>query len=129
MKQMKTLTVLDGTKFEVHDPVARNSNCYRTEREELSVPTDRINSAYIWGLYDAVVAAHPGVVEKREIYNDDGTFTNYEYVVTTGGYVKDGVRFTPVANVEKPKYLISSGIHGNEKPIVLGAYRFFRDMD
>ena len=89
---------------------------YSTKREEIGVSHENINSAYIWGLYDALMAEHPGKVQKNTIYNDDGTFTNYEYVISTGEYRTDGAFAQSLGadtDTKKPKYLvISLGTNG-----------------
>ena len=73
--------------------VAVEANYYSTTREELAVTlgkesatVDDVTSSVIWGLYDALMAAYPDRVQKNEVHNDDGTFTNYEYVISTGEY-------------------------------------------
>lgn len=106
---------------------------YNTKREELDVNHEDINADYIWGLYDELMSEHPENVKKNEVHNDDGTFTNYEYVISTGEYRTDG-KFTdseyykPDNHIKKPKYIVLSGIHGDERAAALSAYRFFRDV-
>lgn len=102
---------------------------YSTEREEIGVDHKNINTAYIWGLYDALMAEYPDKVQKNPIYNDDDTFTNYEYVVSTGDYNEVVGAFNAKDDdIKKPKYLVLSGIHGFEKPAIISTYRFFRDV-
>ena len=104
---------------------------YSTTREDPGFKYCKdINSAAIWGLYDALMAEHPDRVQKNEIHNNDGTFTNYEYVISTGEYNAEG-EFAELygdKDIKKPKYLISSGIHGYEKPAIISVYRFIRDV-
>lgn len=110
---------------------------YSTTREELAVtlgkedavPND-VTSAVVWGLYDALMAKYPDRVQKNEIHNNDGTFTNYEYVISTGEYNAAGHFYGHQmdTNIKKPKYLILSGIHGNERPPIIAVYRFIRDV-
>ena len=139
MKEMKTLTIGNET-FKIVDENAVRSY-YSTTREELSVTlgiegatTNDVTSAAVWGLYDALMAKYPDRVQKNEIHNDDGTFTNYEYVISTGEYNTEGKYFgwTGVngmdTHIKKPKYLVLSGIHGNEKHPIISVYRFVRDL-
>ena len=130
MKKMKTLTI-DEHSFELVDGNAVRS-FYSTTREEseLKYFAD-IKSTYIWGLYDALMAKYPDKVQKNEIRNDDGTFTNYEYVISTGDYTTDGYYCeygSPDPQIKKPKYLLLTGIHGSERNAALSAYRFIRDV-
>lgn len=110
---------------------------YSTTREELAVtlgkedavPND-ITSERVWGLYDALMAEYPDNVQKNEIHNNDGTFTNYEYVISTGEYNTEGHFYGHYMDkdIKKPKYLILSGIHGNERSPIVAVYRFIRDI-
>lgn len=79
---------------------------YSTTREEIGVSHENINTAYILGLYDALMAEYPAKMQKNEIHNDDGTFTNYEYVISTGEYRTDGIyaeNYGADTNTKKPK--------------------------
>lgn len=107
------------------------STYYHTKREEIGVSHENINTAYIWGLYDALMAEHPDNVQKKEHTNNDGTFTNYEYVISTGEYSTDGFYQhlgEADEHIKKPKYLVESGIHGSERKTVFSTYRFVRDV-
>ena len=103
---------------------------YSTAREELPIPHEDLNSEYVFGLYDSLMAAHPDKVQKNEIHNNDGSFTNFEYVISTGDHNEEGKGIRPWRDldIKKPKYLILSGIHGTERPAVIAAYRFVRDL-
>ena len=107
------------------------STYYNTEREELGIDGENVNAAYIFGLYDALMAEHPDNVQKNEVHNDDGTFTNYEYVISTGEYNTSGL-FGEVYgsdhHIKKPKYLVLSAIHGRERKTAFSTYRFIRDV-
>lgn len=107
------------------------STYYNTSREEIGVPHDNINAEYIWSLYDALMADYPDNVQKNEIHNDDGTFTNYEYVISTGEYNTEGfyAKYNESdPHIKKSKYLILNAIHGNERKTVFSTYRFIRDF-
>ena len=103
---------------------------YHTERKEIGEEHDEINANYIWGLYDALMTEHPNNVQKKEVHNNDGTFTNYEYVISTGEYTTDGlyVEHYGADGIKKRKYLVLSGIHGTERCAALSAYRFIKDV-
>lgn len=104
---------------------------YCTTREELGTAHEDVNAEYIYGLYDALMAKYPDNVQKNEVHNDDSTFTNYEYVISTGEYPTDGLyaeQYGADEHIKKPKYLVLSGIHGSERNAVLSAYRFIRDV-
>lgn len=128
--KVKKGAITDGTS--PSNPVVPNSvgmaDYYHAVREELGKPEGEISVAYINGLYDALVDEYPGKITKNEVNNDDGTFTNYEYVITTGQYNKVGIRGTKDKDIKKPKYLIMSGIHGKEKAVMMSLYRFVRDI-
>lgn len=103
---------------------------YSAESEALGVEHESINADYVYGLYNALMAEFPGKVQKNEIHNNDGSFTNYEYVISTGEYNTKGVyseTFGFDSQIKKPKYLLLSGIHGQERKIVFSTYRFIRD--
>lgn len=109
---------------------------YSTTREELAVTLGKANavpndvtSAVIWGLYDALMAKYPDRVRKNPIRNDDGSFTNYEYVVSNRDYNEAiGAFKSKDDHIKKPKYLVACGIHGWEKASILSTYRLFRDI-
>ena len=107
------------------------STYYHTERKEIGVSHDDINSEYIWGLYDALMEEYPDNVQKKEVHDKDSTFTNYEYVISTREYPTDALyalEYGADTDIKKPKYLILSGIHGDERCVALSAYRFIRDV-
>ena len=105
---------------------------YHTAREELGVSHESLNADYIFGLYDALMAEYPdGRVRKKEHTSNDGTFTNYEYVISTGEYSTEGIyaeAYGADPHIKKPKYLVLSGIHGTERKTTLSTYRFIRDV-
>jgi hypothetical protein len=104
---------------------------YSTKREEIGVSHEKINSAYIWGLYDDLMEEYPDNVQKNEIHNDDGSFTNCEYVISTGEYRTDGAfaqNFGADTNTKKPKYLIMNAVDGQERKTAFSTYRFIRDV-
>lgn len=111
-------------------------NFYSTEREEITETLGIENATYegvtsdvIWGLYDALMADYSDRVQKNPIYNDDRSFTNYEYVVSTGDYNEVKGSFNGIdTDIKKPKYLVMSGIHGFEKAAIVSTYRLFRDI-
>ena len=103
---------------------------YHTEREEVGVAHEVINAEYIYGLYDALMAEFPNV-QKKEYKSDDGTFTNYVYVISTGEYSTSGYYtnlYEADEHITKPKYLVMSGIHGRERKTAFSVYRFVRDL-
>ena len=103
------------------------STFYHTTREEVKkAHTDTDWAKYIYELYREL----PGVVE-NEVKSDDGTFTNYEYVISTGEYSTEGsitIAGGKDLETKKPKYLILTGWHGCERHAVISAYRFIRDV-
>lgn len=110
---------------------------YSTTREELAVtlgkenavPND-VTSAAVWGLYNALMAKYPDRVQKNTLKSNDGTFTNYEYVISTGDWNSAGhfYGYQMDTDIKKPKYLITSGMHGYERQSILFVYRFIRDV-
>lgn len=102
---------------------------YITTREELGVSHENVTAEYIYGLYDALMVEHPGNVQKNTLAV--GSFTNYEYVISTGEYTTDALytqQYGADPHIKKPKYILLSGIHGTERNAALSAYRFIRDV-
>jgi len=78
-------------------------------------------------LYDALVTAYPEYVTKNTM--TQGSITNYEYVFTTGAYNNySSHAFAMDASTPKPKFLIASGIHGNERTAPMANYVFFKSL-
>lgn len=104
---------------------------YSTTREEVGELHDNIKASYIWGLYDALKEKYPGKVQRKEHTNNDGTFTNYEYVISTGEYSTEGIYAEAYGcdpQIKKPKYLVLNAIHGTERKTTLSTYRFVCDV-
>ena len=106
---------------------------YHTTREEVGETHDNINAEYIFGLYDALMTKYQGRVQKKEHTSNDGTFTNYEYVISTGDYPEGSYSKHPLygndsEHINKPKYLVMSAIHGTERKTAFSTYRFIRDV-
>lgn len=104
---------------------------YSTTREEVGKSHNDINAEYIWGLYDALIAKYPDNVQKKEHTNDDGTFTNYEYVISTGEYSTNGsygMKYDSDTHIKKTKFLVLNSIHGTERKTSISTYRFIRDV-
>ena len=104
---------------------------YHTTREEIGKAHDEINSAYIFSLYDALMEEYPDRVQKVAHTNNDGTFTNYEYVISTGDYSTEGAyvqAYGDNPHIKKPKYLLLNSIHGTERKTTFSTYRFIRDV-
>lgn len=142
-----------GAKFgEVHEIGA--STYYRTTREASWGKADldengNLHAKYVYDLYDALMEKYPDNVQKL-VWNDEtaswstewedyqpaeGTFVNWQYVISTRGYTdrlgNDGAYVSIYGNnppINKPKYLILSGIHGKERKTVFSTYRFIRDL-
>ena len=103
----------------------RSPNYYHTEREELGVTHENIDTDYVYSLYDALDAS---CVQMKELTDNEGNAVLREYVIscnTDGIYAQQFVFDDPA---RKPKYLIISGIHGTERNAVFSTYRFVRDM-
>lgn len=106
---------------------------YSTTREEVGKAHDEINAAYIFSLYDALMTKYQGRVQKKEHTSNDGTFTNYEYVISTGDYPEGSYSNHPLygndsEHINKPKYLVMSAIHGTERKTAFSTYRFICDV-
>lgn len=126
-KMYKCTAVKDG----VYTWEEQGGGYYSTTREEVGEIHDNIKSTYIWGLYDELMEKYPGKVQKKEHTNDDGTFTNYEYVISTGDYPSGAYSFKyedDSDHINKPKYLVLSAIHGTERKTAISTYRFIRDV-
>ena len=128
---------------------------YCTTREDLVIATEEGNTInsdeyadvkYILGLYDALMDAYPGLVTRGEIkipgdgpaddydedgYDASGNFRNFVYEISTREYPTEGLyadKYEADPQIKKPKYLILSGIHGDERKTCLSTYRFIRDV-
>lgn len=78
-------------------------------------------------LYDALVSNYPDYVSKNTITS--GSFTNYEYVFTTGAYNKyTGTAYAKDSPTQKPKILLTSGTHGHEHSAATGNYVFCKAL-
>lgn len=100
---------------------------YTTPREKIHASHDEINTAYIWGLYRALMEEYP----VKEIDYSIGELEQHAYVISTGERNTYGTFYTRYgedAHIKKPKYLVLSGIHGNERKTALSTYRFIRDV-
>ncbi|MBQ4622387.1 MAG: hypothetical protein IJB28_07025, partial [Bacteroidaceae bacterium] len=128
------VSYLPQTRTEEQKAQAREnigaSTYYNTPREEIGVAHEDINTEYILGLYRALIENYPKNVQEVEVQSDDGTFTNYAYVISTGEYPTGvyGNAFIKDDHIKKPKYLILSAIDGNERKTALSTYRFIRDV-
>ena len=120
-----------GVAWEDKKPAA---DCYTTERVKLTsadgseVGKTDVNANYILGLYEELMTAHPKMVKKYKVISDDATFTNTVYTISTGEYNTAGERGDRDADIKKPKYMILTCIHGNEKKAAISTYRFIKDL-
>lgn len=128
---MAVTFLTDKDRVELKNDIDALTGYYHTAREEVGRLHDDITSAYIYSLYDALMKTHPDRVQKVAHTNNDGSFTNYEYIISTGEYSTDGLYATAYGcepHIKKPKYLVLSGIHGTERKTTLSTYRFVRDV-
>lgn len=78
-------------------------------------------------LFDALVTAYPAYVSKNTLTS--GTFTNYEYVFSTGAYNSyASTAYTQNPQIAKPVVLVTAGIHGYERSGVMANYVFFKAL-
>jgi hypothetical protein len=108
-----------------------STHYYSTTRDELDVSHENLNTDYIISLYDALMVKYPNFVQKKEVYNDDKTFVNYVYEISTGEYNTKGLYgevYGTDAHIKKQKYLILNSIHGNERKTTISTYRFICDV-
>lgn len=116
--------------FSEHQTIEAVANTYySTTREEVvKEHTDEDWTNHIYRLYEDLMKAYPGKVKRNDFVVDN--FTNYEYVISTGEYTTNGhiQENFGADDIKKPKYLILSGIHGNERNAALSVYRFIRDV-
>lgn len=106
-------------------------NFYKSRREEITATHDEIKTAYIMGLYEELRTQYPDEVKRFEYKSDDGTFTNYSYLISTGEYNERGtygIAYIKDSNIKKRKYAVLSGIHGTERKTALSTYRFVKDF-
>lgn len=100
-----------------------NSPAYYSADDKLPVVTNFTN---LIGLYDTLVAENENYVTKNTLTS--GSFTNYEYVFSMGGYnAKRGNRVQD-AETSKPTILIMSGVHGHERSSINGLYLFCKAL-
>ncbi len=77
-------------------------------------------AAEVFALFDALVTAHSDYVTKNTLTT--GTFSNYEYVFSTGNYNSKNGQRSQDAAITKPTVLITAGIHGYERSAVMSLY-------
>ena len=77
-------------------------------------------------LYDELVTKYPNYITKNSLIS--GTFTNYEYVFTTGKYNHQSGQRSEDAEVDKPVVLVITGVHGYEKTSIMSTYAFFKAL-
>lgn len=100
-----------------------NSPAYYSADDKLPVV---MNFTDLIGLYDTLVAENENYVTKNTLTS--GSFTNYEYVFSMGGYnAKRGNRVQD-AETNKPIILIMSGVHGHERSSINGLYLFCKAL-
>lgn len=138
----KDVEMPDGTRLSDININTDVNDFYYTVREELEIEYFKdIKPGYIWGLYEELIRKYPDKIVKSEdpigvIKDAEGKtlYSIYEYTVSTGDYSTE-VYFTEhITNsssdykIKKPKYLITSGMHGNEAINPLYLYQFIRDL-
>lgn len=145
----KPQTIPEKNKVQAKENIGA-STFYHTKREPLVIDgtTDsdkKADADYIWGLYNDLMEDYSDEVKKLvwidetaswsyewEDYKPaDGTFINYVYEISTREYPTDGLyanAYEADPQIKKPKYLILSGIHGDERKTCLSTYKFVRDV-
>ena len=83
--------------------------------------------------FDDVIAAYDVLQNKNSGYMSkqtltSGSFTNYAYTITLGGYNKYGGRANRDTEQTRKVILIVSGIHGEERSGVASVYSFINDL-
>ena len=104
---------------------------YVSTQEEITATHDEIKTAYIETLYEKLRAQYPDEVKRIDYTSDDGTFTNFSYLISTGEYNERGtygIAYIKDTNIKKRKYAVLSGIHGTERKTALSTYRFVKDF-
>ena len=97
---------------------------YKCKDKITSVPT----YANLIAAYDEIAGLYGDFVTKNDLgVSSDGVNHLYEYVITTGNYNTDGERI-PDAEIQKPKILLMSGIHGYEPGSVMSLYLFVKSI-
>jgi hypothetical protein len=104
---------------------AKYFECGEFEGMTDTLPATKID--YIYGRYDALMAAHPEYITKKLLGyataangGQDTAYPIYEYAI------KADISERPIEEV--PTILIQSGIHGDEKSSVYGTLVFFEHM-
>lgn len=104
---------------------------YVSTQEEITATHDEIKTAYIESLYEELKRQYPDNVKRIDYTSNDGSFTNYSYVISTGEYNERGtygIAYIKDTNIKKRKYAVLSGIHGTERKTALSTYRFVKDF-
>ena len=84
-------------------------------------------TAAVYAAYDALMAKFPDYIHKVS-YTSNG-FTNYEYVFSRRNYnTFEGLLFVNDGEIQKPKVLLSTSVHGDESNTVAGLYKIMSDM-
>ena len=119
--------VLKGIKASVPDEIEDVSlspqfgNIFTVDFTLPSIDT----TSSVLSLYDKLVEDYPKLLSKNTLTS--GSFTNYEYIFSTGNYNTKGARSRDSV-IAKPKVLIMSGTHGDERSAVVGLYHLVKAM-
>lgn len=76
--------------------------------------------------FDALQSAHSNYMTRRARQTENVTL--YEYILTTGNYNDNTGRRGRNPVINKPKILIVSGIHGDERSSVSALYKFVKAL-
>lgn len=96
------------------------------------VSTDQVavqtSYADVIDLYDALATAHPAIITKNALNDVSAGSVIYEYVFTTGNYNSIIGERTALTEYDKPKLLVTTGIHGSEKGSISATYTVMKAM-
>lgn len=78
--------------------------------------------------YDKLLSSYSEFVTKNDLGATNEAGNIYEYVISSGQYNINGRRGKRDSEIKKPKFMIMSGIHGDEKSAVSSLYMFVKDI-
>ena len=90
--------------------------------------TAQASYSAVLALYDALVTEYPDYVSKNPLNDSSVGEVIYEYIFSTGKYNAVAGHRTSYTAYDKPKVLITTGVHGDEKGAISSAYTVMKAL-
>ena len=93
-----------------------------------SVITKMTDYTTLISKYDELVTLYPNILTKTQLGTTALGTPLYEYVLTTGAYNSAGSHASAADVMQKPKILLTTGMHGNENGAISSMLELFTDL-